>query len=615
MSSVVTPPRRLLLLTALAAVLGLLGGVAAWVLIHLIGLITNLALFQQWGWKAPPFTELHPGPQIFIAAVLGAVIISVLARFAPVIKGHGIPETMEAVLTKESRITPRTAVAKPVSAAIAIGSGAPFGAEGPIIVTGGALGSLLGQVIRVSPSERKILLAAGAAAGMSATFGAPLAAVVLAIELLLFEFSTRAFVPLVVAASIAGGMHSLLFGAGPLFKVPPHHYAGLPELPLFVLLGVGAGLLATIISRGLFLIEDWYRRLPIKEFWHPVIGAVIFATIGFFVPRALGVGYDAISDVLSNRLAIGTIAVLAGAKLLAWWAALASGTSGGTLAPILLISAGYGSLFGAAVNHLFPTIGVSPGAFAVVAMAATFGAATRATLTAMVFVFELTRDYDVILPLMLATVVADLIAGSLMRDSIMTEKLTRRGLRVHTEYEVDRFRTVPVADVMTADVDTLPANATLGDVRRCFATRAHSAYPIVDDDGRCVGIVSRGDLLFQDAVPDRTPVLEFATTELVSVGPQDLAVTALQRMLEEHVEHLPVIDADVLVGICTRTDLLRVRAGQFDLERHQPGWRLRSRHVQDAEEVVGADDAAARRRARPDRGASRARGIRTTGSQ
>ena len=161
------------------------------------------------------------------------------------IRGHGIPEAMEAVLTKQSRIAPRTAVAKPISAAIAIGTGAPFGAEGPIIVTGGALGSLIGQVIRVSPSERKILLAAGAAAGMAATFGAPLAAVVLAIELLLFEFSTRAFVPLVVAASIAGGMHSPLFGAGPLFKVPPHHYAGLPELPLFVLLGVGAGLLAT----------------------------------------------------------------------------------------------------------------------------------------------------------------------------------------------------------------------------------------------------------------------------------------------------------------------------------------------------------------------------------
>ena len=259
---------------------------------------------------------------------------------------------------------------------------------------------------------------------------------------------------------------------------------------------------------------------------------------------------------------------------------------------------------------------MSPGAFAVVAMAATFGAATRATFTAIVFVFELTRDYDVILPLMLATVVADLVAGVAHARQHHDREAHRRGLRVHTDYEVDPFRTVPVADVMTTDVETLPANATLGDVAPLLRRRgAHSAYPIVDGDGRCVGIVSRGDLLFQDAVPDRTPVLEFATTELVSVGPHDLAVTALQRMVEEHVEHLPVIDADVLVGICTRTDLLRVRADQFDLERHQPGWRLRSRHVQDAEEVVGADDAAARRRARPDRGASRARRIRTTGSQ
>ncbi len=472
MSPVVTPPRRLLLLTLLAGVLGLLGGIAAWVLLHLIGLITNLALFQQWGWKVPSFTELHPGPQILIAAVGGAVLISLLAKWSPVIRGHGIPEAMEAILTKQSRIAPRTAVAKPASAAMAIGTGAPFGAEGPIIVTGGALGSLIGQVIRVSPSERKILLAAGAAAGMAATFGAPLAAVVLAIELLLFEFSTRAFVPLVVAASVAGGMHSLLFGPGPLFKVPPHHYAGLSVLPAFMVLGAGAGLLATVISRGLFTVEGWYRRLPVGEFWHPVIGAVIFATIGLFVPRALGVGYDAIGDVLANKLAVGTVAVLALAKLLAWWAALGSGTSGGTLAPILLISAGYGSLFGAAITHLFPGLDVSPGAFAVVAMAATFGAATRATFTAMVFVFELTRDYDVILPLMLATVIADLVADVLMRDSIMTEKLTRRGLRVHTDYEVDPFRTVPISDIMTTPLATLPACATVGDARSRFAAGA-----------------------------------------------------------------------------------------------------------------------------------------------
>lgn len=580
MSTGHTPPHRLLLLSVLAAVLGVLGGGAAWVLLHFIGLITNLTLFGEWAWTAPSFTELVVGPQIVIAAVGGAVVISVIARWAPIIRGHGIPEAMEAILTKQSRIAPRTAVAKPVSAAVAIGTGAPFGAEGPIIVTGGALGSLLGQLVRVSPSERKILLAAGAAAGMAATFGAPLASVVLAIELLLFEFSTRAFVPLAVAASVAGGMHTLLFGTGPLFDVPPHEYAGLEVLPVFVILGIGAGLLAVVISNGLFVVEGWYRKLPVSEFWHPVIGAVIFATVGLFVPRALGVGYEAIEDLLANRLAVGTIAVLAGAKLIAWWAALASGTSGGTLAPILLVSAGYGGLFGAAVEAILPGLDVSPGAFAIVAMAATFGAATRATFTSMVFVFELTRDYDVVLPLMLASVVADLIAVTLTNDSIMTEKLTRRGLRVHSDYEIDPFRTVPIEQIMTTDVETLPSTATLGDAHTRLTTGRHGAYPIVDHDGRCVGIVARGDLI-GDPASDREPLLDHASRDVVSVAPDDLAVTALHRMIEESIDHIPVIDGERLVGICTRTDLMSVRARQLDLERYQPGWqrpRVLGRH-------------------------------------
>jgi CIC family chloride channel protein len=572
-ASIPTPPHRLLLLTGLAALLGLLGGAAAWVLFHLIGLITSLTLFGEWAWEAPEFTELVVGPQIMIAAVAGAAIISVLARWAPLIRGHGIPEAMEAILTKQSRIAPRTAVAKPLSAAIAIGTGAPFGAEGPIIVTGGSLGSLLGQVVRVSPSERKILLAAGAAAGMAATFGAPLASVVLAIELLLFEFSTRAFIPLVVATSVAGGMHSLLFGSGPLFGVPAHDFAGLEVLPPFVVLGIGAGLLAVVINKGLFTIEGWYRKLPVSHFWHPVIGAVIFAAIGLFVPRALGVGYDVIGDLLANRLAVGTVAVLAAAKLAAWWAALASGTSGGTLAPILLVSAGYGSLFGAAMEQLLPGLDISPGAFALVAMAATFGASTRATFTSIVFVFELTRDYDVILPLMLASVIADLVAGALMHDSIMTEKLTRRGLRVSTEYEVDRFRTVPVSDIMSAHVETLPATATVGEAVERLAHGRHGAYPIVDTDGTCLGIVSRGDLL-RDSAANEEPLLDHASRDIVTVAPNDVAMTALQCMLQESIEHVPVINADNrLIGICTRTDLMRIREHQFDMERHQAGWR------------------------------------------
>ncbi|MEO5722853.1 MAG: chloride channel protein, partial [Ilumatobacteraceae bacterium] len=347
-----TPPKRLLLLTLLAAIIGLLGGAAAFLLLHAIAMLTNLALFHRVGWNLPSFANLHPSPLLVVVAVTGAVLISFIARWSPEIRGHGIPEAMEAILVDQSRVPPRAALAKPVSAAIAIGTGGPFGAEGPIIVTGGALGSLIGQIVPTSPSERKILLACGAAAGMSATFGAPLAAVMLAIELLLFEFSSRAFVPLVVSSSLAAGVHSAAFGTGPLFQVPAQNYAGLDKLPFYALLGLVCGLLAVVINRGLFLVESGFRRLPIGEFWHPAIGAVGFSLVGLFVPRALGVGYDSIGAVLAGRLALGTVAVLGLAKLLAWWVALASGTSGGTVAPLLLISGSFGTLVGAGVNHL-----------------------------------------------------------------------------------------------------------------------------------------------------------------------------------------------------------------------------------------------------------------------
>src|SRR5438874_8650651 len=420
-----TAPRRLLLLSILAGALGLAGGAAAWSLLHLIGLITNLALFHRYGWAVPSFRHLPRGPGLIFAALAGGLVISFLARWAPVIRGHGIPEAMEAVLTKQSRISPRAALAKPLSAAVAIGTGGPFGAEGPIIVTGGALGSLVGQVIRVSPSERKILLACGAAAGMAGVFGAPLAAVVLAVELLLFEFSARALVPLVVSASVAAGVHAALFGSGPLFTVPHHDFAGLSTLGVFALLGIACGLLAVVVAKGLFAVEAGYRRLPISEFWHPVIGALGFALIGLAVPRALGVGYDAVDDVLAGRIAVGALALLLLAKLVMWWIALGSGTSGGTLAPLLLIGGAFGGLVGAGLDAAFPGLGLSPGAVALVAMAATFGAATGATFTAIVFAFELTRDYAAVLPLMLAAVLADIVFNSLSQHSLMTEKLAR----------------------------------------------------------------------------------------------------------------------------------------------------------------------------------------------
>jgi CIC family chloride channel protein len=571
-----TPPQRLLFLSLVAAALGLIGGGAAYVLIKLIALITNLALLHRVGWELPSFRHFHPGWTLIPAALGGGLVVSLMARWAPMIRGHGIPEAMEAILTKQSRIQPRAAVAKPLSAAVAIGTGGPFGAEGPIIVTGGAIGSLLGQVLPVSPSERKILLASGAAAGMAATFGTPLAAVVLAIELLLFEFSTRAFIPLVVASALAGGVHSAIFGSGPLFAVPHHSYAGLDRLGLYAALGVMAGILAVIIARGLFLFENGFRRLPVSEFWHPMIGALGFAIVGLFVPRALGVGYDAISDVLLSKIAVGALLTLAVAKLAAWWVALASGTSGGTLAPVLLISGSFGSLFGTLVSHVFPGAHVSPGAFALVAMAATFGAATRATFASIVFLFELTRDYEIILPLMLATVIADLVAGALLRESLMTEKLARRGLRVARDYQADILGTTLVREVMTSEVDSLPVDSTVGDARQLLERGGHGAYPLVDQAGTCRGMIARGDLL-ADLTSDDQPVTAVASEDVVAVAPDDTVLTALQRILEEEVDHLPVLVGDRLVGICTRTDILRARRPQFEHERSQRGWRPRFR--------------------------------------
>jgi chloride channel protein, CIC family len=563
-----TPTGRVLLLSALAAVLGLTVGGAAWVLLHLIGLLTNLALFHRFGWNIPSFATFHPGAGLLVAAVAGGTLVSLLAQWAPAIRGHGIPEAMEAILTKQSRISPKTALAKPLSAAIAIGTGGPFGAEGPIIVTGGAFGSLLGQLLPLSPSERKILLATGAAAGMAATFGAPLAAVVLALELLLFEFSTRAFVPLVVGSSVAGAVHISLFGSGPLFTVPSNDFAGLGKLPLYALLGILAGVLAVVIVKGLSLFEDAFERLPVPRFWHPAIGALGFAVIGLFVPRVLGVGYPSISAVLAGRLAIATLLTLGLAKLFAWWIALASGTSGGTLAPILLISGAWGSALGQLLHRGVPSL--SAGGFALVAMAATFGAATRATFAAIVFLFEITRDYQMILPLMLAGVIADLVASALLEESLLTEKLARRGLRVRGDYEVDVLRTMFVRQVMTTDVATLPSDVTLHDARLHFDEAPHSAYPVVDPNGKLVAICTRSTVVRSGDSPS-TPLTDIADNDVVTALPTDTVLYSLHRMLEEGVEALPVVDDDDhVIGICTRTDILRARRHQLELEEREP---------------------------------------------
>lgn len=565
--------KRLLLLVGLSACVGGLSGGAAYLLVRLISLFTGLAFFGELTWgEIPDISQTEASWRLPVFAVGGALIIAAMARWAPIIKGHGIPEAMEAVLRKQSRVQPRTAIAKPTSAAIAIGTGAPFGAEGPIIVTGGAIGSLVGQIVPVSPAERKILLASGAAAGMAAIFGAPLAAVLLAIELLLFELSMRSLIPLVVASSIAGGMHSAIFGTGPLFDVPPHDFAGLSNLPLYAVLGLACGLLAIIIQQGLFTSERIFRDLNLPTFWKPAIGALGFAAVGLIVPRSLGVGYEVVESVLAGELAIAALAGLLVAKMVSWWVALGSGTSGGTLAPVLLMGATFGGLFAAIVSEIAPDANISVGAFAVVAMAAVFGAATRAPFTAMVFVFELTRDFDVLLPLMMATVLAALVATALSEHSLYTETLARRGVRVGAELTVDALRTTPVSDVMNRVVDTYTPATQVSEVAAVMARGGRGAYPLVDDDWHCVGMISKKGLLTVDVGDDAT-LDEIMARDVVTTTADATLVDALRLMIDEDVSHLPVLATDnTLIGICTRSDILRARGQEFALERMDTGW-------------------------------------------
>ncbi len=511
-------PGRLAYLSALALLLGLAGGGASWVLLRLIGLLSNLALMHRVGWELPSLAHYQPGWWIVPTAMAGGLVVSLLAMWAPVIRGHGIPEAMEAVLVRRSRISPRAALAKPLSAAVAIGTGGPFGAEGPIIVTGGALGSLVGQALRMSAAERKILLASGAAAGMAATFGAPLAAVVLAIELLLFEFSPRAFVPLAVAASVAAGVHAWYAGGGPLFAVPAHGFSGLGELPIFALLGVLCGLLAAVVCKGLFVVEAGYRRLPVSEFWHPIIGGALFALVGLAVPRALGVGYDAITDTLASRLAAGTLAALLVGKLVVWWFALGSGTSGGTLAPILLVGATFGGLFEAAVHQVAPGVSVAPAAIIVVAMAATFGASTRCDV-------HLDR----------VRVRADpRLSGHPPAD---------RGGRARRSGVRGVARSAP-------------------DDREACAARAPCAAEYTPD----VLSATRVADVMSAAGPSSAP-------SPASVLPEASLLDALVQMLEGHLEQLAAVDADGRhVGDITRTDVMEARAAHVAHEHAEDGW-------------------------------------------
>ncbi|WP_250515533.1 chloride channel protein [Caballeronia sp. INDeC2] len=564
---------RLLKICGLAAVIGGIATLAAVLLLGLIHLFTNLFFFGTLSVedRSPALNTL--GAWVIAIPVIGGLIVGMMARFgSEKIRGHGIPEAIEAILFGKSRMSPKVAILKPLSSGIVIGSGGPFGAEGPIIMTGGALGSLIAQCVDVTAAERKTLLVAGAAAGMTAVFGTPVAAVLLAVELLLFEWRPRSFLPVALACAVAGFARAAVFGTGALFPLetqPPQMISLLSCL----VAGLLSGALASGLSAALYKLEDVFGKLPIHWMWWPAIGAVFVGIGGYIEPRALGVGYDVIGDLLHQHIAIQVALSILAVKAIIWVAALASGTSGGVLAPLLMLGAGLGTVLGA----ILP--GHDAALWPLVCMAATLGATLGAPLTAIVFAFGLTHDANALLPLLAATLVAHGFATVVMKRSIMTEKIARRGYHIYREYGVDPLERHHVDEVMTRDVQTIDAATPLSDVLvKHFGPRqAHRAYPVVRD-GVLVGMLDRGALgTFNEAQTSIGEALErLQSGAPVFALPGEPCRLAATRLAVNELERLPVV-ADKqslrLVGIVSRSDLVKPARAHFDEEHRRERFR------------------------------------------
>lgn len=586
---------RMIYVSLLAAVIGVVAGLLAFALFSLIGLLWNLVFFQRISTELADLETNPIGLWMLIVPAIGGLIVSLMAKYGtPKIKGHGIPEAMEAVLENRSRVSPRVAIFKPIATAVAIGTGGPFGAEGPIIQTGGAMGSLLGQVVRTTAVERKVLLACGAAAGMAATFNTPIAAVIIAIELLLFEFKSRSFIPLVIATVVATTVRIPLLGQGPLFQVAITNF-GIPRaLPFYVLLGLLCGLVAVGFTKILYWTEDLFARLPVDEFWLPVIGGFGLGIIGYLVPRVLGVGYDTISAILNNQLTLSVLLTVMIFKTLAVLVSLGSGTSGGLLAPLFMASAAMGGALAILLNSAMPGLQLQPGAFALAAMVAVFGAASRSTFAFIIFGFEITQDYNAILPLMLVCVIADGVALVLMRNTVMTEKLARRGLRVPAEYEADSLQQVTVGDMMVTTTLNLPGDMRVKDLADRIAGGEpdyvrHQAFLIVDEDDHLTGIITRGDLLvaLDEPAGGDLSVMQAGTPSPIVAYPDEMVHDALNKLVHNDIGRLPVVDREDprrVVGYLSRGAVLRARRRRIDEEsRREHGWldRLRKQSTAD----------------------------------
>ncbi|MBI1387239.1 MAG: CBS domain-containing protein [bacterium] len=538
---------RVLFLCGIAIGLGAAAALVAQFLVKLIAVITNLAYFGQFSFvfRAPADAIGGLGWYSVPIPILGAVLVGFMARYgSQAIRGHGIPEAMEQVLTNDSKIPMRVMFLKPISSAIAIGTGGPFGAEGPIIATGSALGSVVGQSIQMTASERKTMLAAGAAAGMAAIFGSPVSAVLIAIELLLFEFRPQSIIPVALASCIAAGIRMSIEGTAPVFAMTELHQPSLTALFAYLVMGGVMGVFSTFVTRSVYWIEDQFEKAPIHWMWWPAIGSAAVGVIGVLEPDTLGVGYYNISSILSAQLPFWAAVSLCLYKFISWSISLSSGTSGGTLAPLFTIGGGVGLLMGIAGAHFFPAIGIDPRIAALVGMAAIFAGASRAMLTSVVFAFETTLQPFGLLPLLGGCAASYLVSAYLMQTSIMTEKIARRGVRAPEEYSADLLDQVLVRDAATRHVKSFHSTESLTAVRNKVSgdsgDYSHQGYPIINQQGFLSGMITRKDLMRADGCSDAT-IGDIAIKPVKFVYEDSTVRQAADHMVNHSIGRLPVL--------------------------------------------------------------------------
>jgi chloride channel protein, CIC family len=575
--------------TALAVLVGFVGGLVAQGLLELIYLFTNVFFYGKWSFAITYPVNHHLGGWVILIPPIGGLLVGIMVHFwEPTLKGHGIPEAMEAVLVGKSKVRMRVGVLKPLATAFAIGTGGPFGAEGPIIQTGAAFGSIFAQLLKMTPYERRVLLAAGAAAGMAATFIAPFAGILVAIELLLFEFRARSFIPVAISSVTATAVAVHFRGWAPLFPTPAFNLASLQELWLFALMGIIMGVIAIAMIRVLFFLEDLFDRFPIKPttIWAPAAGALLLGVIGYFYPQVFGTGYDTIRAMLNDRLSTSTLLGVSVAKFAALVISLGSGTTGGVFAPSLIVGGGVGAAFAQAWRHFFPLAVSDPALYSLVAMAAVFGGIARAPFTSIIFLFELSRNPNALLPLVVCCVVADGFVRLFSAESIMTGKLIKRGLIVRQEYTVPVLMRARIEQVIRKNFAVARTDDLVRAVIREVSPESTGVVPVVDPQGRLAGIIEAHDLL--KGIDANLKVGDIARKDYVVAHPGETVDDVTREMLVHNVDNVVVVEGNGQgkpVGVARAADILRLRRWVVEEEGYEPRAQRGERPALGAEQL------------------------------